>query len=62
MYSPPTFLTPAVLAEILAEFVWPAAFTLEEMEKMGIRREDCGSRNAHGCGRSASMRLYSLRG
>jgi hypothetical protein len=30
MYNPPTFLTPDVLAEVLAEFSWPAPFSLED--------------------------------
>lgn len=28
MYNPPTFLTKEVLAEVLAEFSWPAPYTL----------------------------------
>lgn len=28
MYNPPKFLTPEVLAEVLAEFTWPAPYTL----------------------------------
>jgi hypothetical protein len=29
MYDPPKFLTPAVLAEVLAEFPWPASYALK---------------------------------
>src|SRR5262249_432771 len=29
MYDPPRFLTPAVLAEVMAEFSWPAPYTLK---------------------------------
>jgi hypothetical protein len=36
MYSPPTFLTPEVLAEVLAEFSWPASYTLEDDRPDGI--------------------------
>ena len=36
MYSPPTFLTPGVLAEVLAEFPWPAPYTLEDDRPDGI--------------------------
>lgn len=36
MYSPPTFLTPEVLAEVLAEFPWPAPYTLEDDRPDGI--------------------------
>jgi hypothetical protein len=36
MYNPPTFLTPEVLAEVLAEFPWPAPYTLEEDLPDGI--------------------------
>ncbi len=28
MYNPPKFLTPEVLAEVLAELTWPAPYTL----------------------------------
>jgi hypothetical protein len=30
MYNPPTFLTMEVLADVLAEFDWPAPYILEE--------------------------------
>lgn len=30
MYHPPRFLTSEVLAEVLAEFTWPAPYTLDE--------------------------------
>ena len=30
MYNPPRFLTPDVLADVFAEFSWPAPYTLEE--------------------------------
>lgn len=36
MYSPPTFLTPEVLVEVLAEFLWPAPYTLEDDRPDGI--------------------------
>jgi hypothetical protein len=36
MYSPPTFLTPEVLAEVLAEFPWPAPFALVDDRPDGI--------------------------
>lgn len=36
MYNPPTFLTPEVLAEVLAEFPWPAPYTLEDDRPDGI--------------------------
>ena len=36
MYSPPTFLTPEVLAEVLAEFPWPMPYTLEDDRPDGI--------------------------
>jgi hypothetical protein len=36
MYHPPTFLTPEVLAEVLAEFSWPAPYTLEDDRPDGI--------------------------
>lgn len=36
MYTPPTFLTPKVLAEVLAEFPWPAPYTLEDDRPDGI--------------------------
>ncbi len=36
MYSPPTFLTPEVLAEVLAEFSWPAPYALEDDRPDGI--------------------------
>lgn len=29
MYDPPKYLTPAVLAEVMAEFPWPAPYTLK---------------------------------
>ena len=30
MYNPPTFLTVALLFEVLAEFDWPARYALED--------------------------------
>ncbi len=36
MYSPPTFLTPEVLAEVLSEFQWPLSYTLEDDRPDGI--------------------------
>lgn len=36
MYSPPTFLTPEVLAEVLAEFPWPEPYKLEDDRPDGI--------------------------
>jgi hypothetical protein len=36
MYSPPAFLTPEVLAEVLAEFPWPAPPMLEDDRPDGI--------------------------
>lgn len=36
MYTPPTFLTPEVLAEVLAEFPWPSPYTLEDDRPDGI--------------------------
>jgi hypothetical protein len=36
MYNPPTFLTIELLAEVLAEFEWPAEYTLEEELPDGI--------------------------
>jgi len=36
MYSPPTFLTPGVLVEVLNEFPWPAPYTLEDDRPDGI--------------------------
>lgn len=36
MYNPPTFLTPEVLAGVLAEFSWPAPYTLEDDRPDGI--------------------------
>ncbi len=36
MYSPPTFMTQLVLAEVLAEFQWPAPYELEEFLPDGI--------------------------
>lgn len=36
MYSPPTFLTPEVLAEVLAERPWPAPYTLVDDRPDGI--------------------------
>jgi hypothetical protein len=36
MYNPPTFLTPEVLAEVLAELPWPAPYTLEDDRPDGI--------------------------
>lgn len=36
MYSPPTFLTPQVLAELLAEFPWPQPYALEDDRPDGI--------------------------
>ena len=36
MYSPPTFLTPEVLLEVLAEFPWPKPYTLEDDRPDGI--------------------------
>jgi hypothetical protein len=32
MYTPPTFLTVGVVADVMAEFDWPAPYTLEEDE------------------------------
>jgi hypothetical protein len=29
MYNPPKYLTPAVLADVMAEFSWPAPYTLK---------------------------------
>jgi hypothetical protein len=29
MYDPPKYLTPAVLAEVMAQFPWPASYTLK---------------------------------
>ena len=29
MYNPPKYLTPAVLTEVMAEFPWPAPYTLK---------------------------------
>lgn len=31
MYNPPEFLTPEVLAEVLAEFTWPAPYTIHRL-------------------------------
>jgi hypothetical protein len=36
MYNPPTFLTPDVLAEVLAEFPWPEPFNLDDDRPDGI--------------------------
>jgi hypothetical protein len=36
MYNPPTFLTLEVLAEVLAEFPWPAPYILEDDRPDGI--------------------------
>jgi len=36
IYTPPTFLTPQVLADVLAEFEWRAPYTLEEDEPDGV--------------------------
>ena len=36
MYNPPIFLTPEVLAQVLAEFSWPAPYTLEDDRPDGI--------------------------
>jgi hypothetical protein len=36
MYNPPKFLTPEVLAEVLAEFPWPGPYTIEDDRPDGI--------------------------
>jgi hypothetical protein len=36
MYSPPTFLTPEVLLEVLAEFPWPGPYTVQDDRPDGI--------------------------
>jgi hypothetical protein len=36
MYAPKKHLTEAVLAEVLAEFEWPAPYTLEDWQPDGI--------------------------
>jgi hypothetical protein len=36
MYNPPSFLTPEVLAQVLAEFSWPATYVLEDDRPDGI--------------------------
>jgi len=36
MYDPPHFLTPEVLADVLAERTWPAAYVLEDDRPDGI--------------------------
>jgi hypothetical protein len=36
MYHPPTFLTPELLAEVLAEFSWPVAYTIVDDRPDGI--------------------------
>jgi hypothetical protein len=36
MYSPPTFLTPEVLLQVLAEFFWPGPYTVEDDRPDGI--------------------------
>jgi hypothetical protein len=36
MYNPPKFLTPEVLAEVLAEFSWPGPYTVEDDRPDGI--------------------------
>jgi hypothetical protein len=36
MYNPPTFLTPEVLTEVLAEFPWPEPFKLDDDRPDGI--------------------------
>src|ERR1043165_9678567 len=36
MYNPPTFMTPEVLGEILAEFSWPASYVLDDDRPDGI--------------------------
>jgi hypothetical protein len=37
MYNPPTFLTPEVLAEVLAEFPWLEPFKLDDDRPDGIK-------------------------
>jgi hypothetical protein len=36
MYNPPSFLTPEVLAQVLAAFPWPATYVLEDDRPDGI--------------------------
>jgi hypothetical protein len=42
MYDPPKFLTPAVLTDVLAEFPWPAAYTLKtDFDGIEVRLPSC---------------------
>jgi hypothetical protein len=42
MYSPPTFLTPEVLAAVLAEFPWPASYELNaDFDGIEVRLPRC---------------------
>jgi hypothetical protein len=41
MYDPPKFLTPEVLAEVLAEFPWPAPCTLKADFGIEVRLPRC---------------------
>ena len=42
MYDPPKFLTPEVLAEVLAEFPWPAPYTLKaDFDGIEVRLPRC---------------------
>jgi len=42
MYDPPRFMTPQVLAEVLAEFQWPAGYTLHrDSDGIEIRLPRC---------------------
>jgi hypothetical protein len=42
MYEPPSFMSPAVLAEVLSEFSWPAPYTLHrDPDGIEIRLPNC---------------------
>ena len=42
MYNPPRFLTPAVLGEVLAEFPWPAPYTVTaDFDGIEVRLPRC---------------------